>query len=69
MLTVRIGNKSQLAAVSDYDVKVFINFDLIADGEVLGHTRADGWRDLLRKIADAPGVVDIARSMPRKAPK
>lgn len=45
-------NKSNLADVSDYGVEARINDTVIWRGPVKGHTRADGWRELLRRIAD-----------------
>jgi hypothetical protein len=37
----------------DYEVDVRVNDQVIWDGIVKGHTRKDGWPDLLRRIADA----------------
>ncbi len=54
-----IVNLSQLAPVSDYWFQVWINDTPIAAGRVRGHTRADGWRALLRRIADSPEVASL----------
>lgn len=53
MLIITAVNRSNLAAVSDYDVDVFINHNRIWSGSVNGHERAKGFPDLLRMIADA----------------
>ena len=36
----------------DYEVAVSINSTYIWQGTVTGHMRADGWAELLRRIAD-----------------
>ena len=38
--------------MSDYKFDVFINSKRIASGTVNGHVRADGWKALLRMIAN-----------------
>jgi hypothetical protein len=55
-LIVAVHNLSNLAPVSDYRVEVYISRTKIAEGIVRGHTRDDGWRELLRKIIDSPDV-------------
>ena len=63
-LLVYIRNTSGLAEISSYDVEVLVNEQVIASGHVEGHPRANGWRALLRKIANAETVVDHAQSRP-----
>jgi hypothetical protein len=55
-LIIAVHNLSNLAPVSDYRVEVYISRTKIAEGIVRGHTRDDGWRELLRKIIDSPDV-------------
>jgi len=52
MLTVLIGNVSDLAPVSDYVYSVSVNGERISQGIVRGHRREDGWKALLKKIAE-----------------
>lgn len=58
-LYVYIRNISGSAPVSDYEVEIRVNRQIIARGLVLDHTRRDGWRELLRRIADSPDVEDV----------
>jgi hypothetical protein len=52
MLTLRVWNLSGLAPVSDYAYDVHVGDQRIASGSVSGHTRADGWAVLVKKIVD-----------------
>ena len=51
-------NKSDLAPVSDYNVEVLVGdgsparSKTIAAGRIVGHTRADGWKVLVRRFLD-----------------
>ena len=58
MLILEISNISQLAPISDYEVKVWVNNRLIAQGVVEGHERAAGWRKLLSRIANGSQIKD-----------
>ena len=51
-LIVVFTNKSKLADISDYNVGVFINENLLYGGEVKGHKRADGWEKLVTKFTN-----------------
>jgi len=52
MLIIELVNKSGLAPVSDYEYSVRINNRVITEGKVLGHTRKDGWEELVLKMID-----------------
>ena len=51
-------NTSKLAPVSDYTVQVMIGDGTAArsttiyQGEILGHTRSDGWLELVSKLVE-----------------
>lgn len=57
-LIIALVNKSNLAPVSDYIYEVLIGDGtpersrVIERGRVSGHTRADGWEVLVRKLLD-----------------
>lgn len=57
-LIVIVTNRSKLAPVSDYTYEVLVGDGStersmhIAHGEVKGHTRADGWQALLKRVID-----------------
>lgn len=57
-LIVTAVNVSGLDNVSDYVIEVRVNSRVIASGYVKGHTRADGWRALLQRIASSANVED-----------
>ena len=50
-LIVVFENKSNLADVSDYRVRVFVNDHLLSDTPLKGHKRADGWEALVKQFA------------------
>jgi len=52
MLTLYVRNISKLKPISDYEYVVMFNAEKIAAGVVKGHKRKDGWRKLIRMIAD-----------------
>lgn len=53
MLVVYIHNDGTgTDEAANYDVHARVNGRLIAAVHVTGHRRANGWRDLLRMIAD-----------------
>ena len=52
MLILHIRNTTELAPVSDYEYEVLVNTRVIASGAVEGHTRADGWAELVRKVIE-----------------
>jgi len=51
-LIIILRNVSSLASVSDYEYRVQINEHVIERGDVLGHTRADGWHKLVEKLLE-----------------
>lgn len=57
-LVIIIQNKTKLAPVSDYDYSVRIGdgtrmgSKIIAEGEVIGHIRDDGWKALAQRVLD-----------------
>lgn len=51
MLTLYIRNITGLADISDYEWVAMVNANKIAEGKVLGHVRADGWAQLVKRIA------------------
>jgi len=53
MLIVEAQNIHQVGNFADYVVRVKVNREVIALVYVRGHDRRDGWRELLRQIADA----------------
>lgn len=53
MLYITFINKSDLADVSDYEVRAFVNDREIAGPfKVEGHKRADGWLKLLEQFVE-----------------
>lgn len=53
MLIVHVHNEgTRPDNTADYTYKVYVNQKEIASGEVSGHQRSDGWRELLRRVAD-----------------
>ncbi len=63
MLIVTMRNVWQAGDVADYEVKVYVNRDLIAAYSVVGHNRSDGWAELVRRVGEvgmiAEGVNDL----------
>ena len=57
-LIVVFVNKSNLAEISDYDVKVLIGdgsaerSHVIYQGEITGHKRSDGWLELVARLVE-----------------
>ena len=57
-LIVVFVNKSSLAPMSDYDVRVLVGdgsaerSNTIYKGEILGHRRSDGWLELVSKLVE-----------------
>jgi hypothetical protein len=52
MLTLYIRNIKTVKGIADYEYIVMVNAEKIAEGEVKGHKRSDGWAKLVHKIAD-----------------
>jgi exopolyphosphatase/pppGpp-phosphohydrolase len=53
MLLVMVHNDGTgTKEIANYDYEVRINHDVIAHGRIADHNRGDGWRALLREIAD-----------------
>jgi hypothetical protein len=55
MLTLYIRNIKTVKDISDYEYLVMVNAELIAEGKIEGHNRADGWKPLVKRIAEAEG--------------
>lgn len=56
MLVVTFRNLSDMAPVSDYEYEVWVTTTdghkkVLEAGTITGHTRADGWRVLLQRLA------------------
>jgi hypothetical protein len=41
--------------IADYEYLVFTNAEKIAEGKIKKHNRADGWKPLVKRIAEAEG--------------
>ena len=52
MLIITLRNISELAPISDYEYKVYVNNRKIAEGTVVSHQRDEGWEVLVGKLAD-----------------
>ena len=53
MLIVLVHNDGTgTEEIANYDYEVRINHDVIAHGQIVDHNRGDGWRALLREIAN-----------------
>ncbi len=53
MLIVLVHNDGTgTKEIANYDYEVRINHGVIERGRVQGHNRKDGWRALIREIAD-----------------
>jgi len=63
-LIVVIQNISELAPVSDYRFEVLVgdgtdaNSKVITSGKVFGHTRSDGWRQLVSQVLQVTAGLD-----------
>ena len=54
MLTINIRNDGTgTDAVANYTYCAMVNRKVIAIGEVKNHNCADGWRELVRRVAEA----------------
>lgn len=58
MFSLYVRNISQCAPVSDYEYVAMVNAETIGGGTIKGHKRAEGWRELVRKIAEQGGEND-----------
>jgi hypothetical protein len=54
MLIITLRNISDTDDVADYDWHVYVNKNEIANGIVMSHVRAEGWRGLLSKLIAQP---------------
>jgi hypothetical protein len=57
MLMVQLRNISDMALISDYEYSVLVtlrdgSLKTIAEGNIKGHVRTDGWRDLVQRVLD-----------------
>jgi hypothetical protein len=55
MLTLYIRNVRTKNDIADYDYLVMVNARKIAEGKIEGHKRADGWKPLVKRIAETEG--------------
>jgi hypothetical protein len=55
MLTIYIRNIKTVKDISDYEYLVMVNAEKIAEGKIKGHKRADGWKPLVKRIAENEG--------------
>lgn len=51
-LIIALHNISNLAPLSDYEYRVYVNKRLIEQGHVLGHPRAEGWTALVQRLLE-----------------
>ena len=64
MLLIKIVNDgSGDSKTGNYDYEVFVNKELIASGKVENHNREEGWRKLVRMLADQK---EPKESVPKK---
>jgi len=52
MLTLYIRNLKTLKGIADYEYIVMVNAEKIAEGNVKGHRRKDGWVPLVKRIVE-----------------
>jgi len=52
MLTLYIRNVKTKNNIADYEYIVMVNSEKIAEGTIKKHNRADGWKPLVRRIAE-----------------
>jgi hypothetical protein len=55
MLALYIRNVRTKNDIADYEYLVMVNAELIAEGKIKGHNRADGWKPLVKRIAENEG--------------
>jgi hypothetical protein len=55
MLSVYIRNIRTVKGIADYEYLVFTNAEKIAEGKIKKHNRADGWKPLMKRIAENEG--------------
>lgn len=56
MLSLYIRNISNTYDVANYEYIVMVNAEMIAEGKVYSHHRADGWKKLVEKILKSESV-------------
>uniref|UniRef100_A0A6M3LRE5 Uncharacterized protein n=1 Tax=viral metagenome TaxID=1070528 RepID=A0A6M3LRE5_9ZZZZ len=52
MLTLYIENTGTVNGVTDYKYVVMTDAEKIAEGRIKGHKWSDGWRQLVKMIAE-----------------
>jgi hypothetical protein len=55
MLTLYIRNVRTKNDIADYEYLVMVNAEKIAEGKIKKHNRADGWKPLVKRIAENEG--------------
>jgi hypothetical protein len=55
MLTLYIRNVRTKNDIADYKYLVMVNAEKIAEGKIKGHKRSDGWKPLVKRIAENEG--------------
>ncbi len=51
MLTLYIRNVKTVNDIADYKYVAMVNAEVIAEGMIFNHRRADGWAQLVKRIA------------------
>lgn len=51
MLTLYIRNVKTVNDIADYKYIAMVNAEVIAEGMIIAHRRADGWAQLVKRIA------------------
>jgi hypothetical protein len=55
MLNIYIQNVKTVKGIADYKYLVMVNAEKIAEGKIKGHKRSDGWKPLVKRIAENEG--------------
>jgi hypothetical protein len=55
MLSIYVRNIKTVKDIADYEYLVMVNAKLIAEGKIKGHNRKDGWKPLVKRIAENEG--------------
>jgi len=55
MLTLYIRNVKTKNNIADYEYIVMVNAEKIAKGTIKKHKRSDGWKPLVKRIAENEG--------------
>jgi len=55
MLSLYIRNTKTVKGIADYEYIVMVNAEKIAEGKIKKHKRSDGWKPLVKRIAENQG--------------